>query len=79
VKLAHRDKTRYEPDRNLVSGFCSKLDGIDRREGDVIFICATNHPENLDPAIVRRLKTLPVPLPNLAERTEIFELVISLA
>jgi len=79
VESAHGDQTTYEPDRDLVSGLSRKLGEIDRREGDVIFICATNHPENLDPALLRRLKVLSVPLPNLAERTEIFEIVNSMA
>lgn len=60
--------------RQAINGLLELLDGFDRRTG-VIVVGATNHPENLDPAIRRagRLdRHIAIPLPGERDRMDIF-------
>lgn len=60
--------------RQVINGLLELLDGHERRSG-VIVVGATNHPGNLDPAILRpgRLgRHLTVPLPDAPTREQIF-------
>lgn len=60
--------------RQIINGFIECLDGFQRRTG-VVVIGATNHPEHLDPAIVRsgRLdRHIPISLPDAETRLHIF-------
>jgi cell division protease FtsH len=53
----------------------AEMDGFDPATG-VVVIAATNRPETLDPALLRPGRfdrTVEIPLPNLAERTEILQ------
>jgi ATP-dependent Zn protease len=60
--------------RQVINGLLELLDGFERREG-VVVIGATNHPENIDPAIMRagRLgRHFRIPLPDATTRRQIF-------
>lgn len=60
----------------VINGLFELMDGIGGREG-VVIVGACNHPQRLDPAIVRsgRLdRHLPVPLPNRQALREIFRI-----
>ncbi|WP_245450347.1 AAA family ATPase [Neorhizobium sp. SOG26] len=63
-------------DIKAINGLLEQLDGIEGREG-VIVVAASNHPEMVDPAIIRsgRLdRHVRIPLPNLHARAAIFRL-----
>ncbi|MDO1585633.1 AAA family ATPase [Rhizobium oryzicola] len=66
----------YQADykRQVINGLLELLDGFDRRAG-VVVIAATNHPENIDPALLRagRLdRHFIIPLPDASTRQQIF-------
>jgi hypothetical protein len=44
----------FHAGRVNVSTFLNMLDGVDRRDGGLLLIATTNHPESLDPAINNR-------------------------
>ncbi|WP_242216867.1 AAA family ATPase [Shinella zoogloeoides] len=61
--------------RQAINGLLEELDGFKRRSG-VVVVGATNHPEDLDPAIKRagRLdRHIVIPLPDATTRQKIFE------
>jgi ATP-dependent Zn protease len=61
--------------RQVINGLLELLDGFERRKGLVV-IGATNHPENIDNAILRpgRLdRHFEIPLPDATTRQQIFE------
>lgn len=61
--------------RQAINGLLEELDGFKRRSG-VVVVGATNHPEDLDPAIRRagRLdRHIVIPLPDATARQKIFE------
>jgi ATP-dependent Zn protease len=63
-------------DAKAIAGFLEQLDGIDGREG-VVVLAACNHPERVDPALLRsgRLdRHVKIPLPDRDARAAIFQL-----
>nr|WP_246659268.1 AAA family ATPase [Rhizobium sp. FY34] len=61
--------------RQVINGLLELLDGFERRRG-IVVVGATNHPEYIDPAILRpgRLdKHFIIPLPDTATRRQIFQ------
>jgi ATP-dependent Zn protease len=63
-------------DMKAITGLLEQLDGLEGREG-VIVVAASNHPDRIDPAILRagRLdRHVRIPLPDLAARTAIFRM-----
>ncbi len=61
--------------RQVINGLLELLDGFERRR-EIVVVGATNHPEFIDPAIVRpgRLdKHFVIPLPDSATRRQIFQ------
>ncbi len=61
--------------RQVINGLLELLDGFERRRG-IVVVGATNHPEYIDPAILRpgRLdKHLVIQLPDAATRRQIFQ------
>ncbi|KQS77325.1 hypothetical protein ASG58_10045 [Rhizobium sp. Leaf383] len=61
--------------RQVINALLELLDGFDRRSG-IVVVGATNHPEYIDPAILRpgRLdKHFVIPLPDAATRRQIFQ------
>ncbi|CDZ55863.1 ATP-dependent zinc metalloprotease FtsH [Neorhizobium galegae bv. orientalis] len=72
---AIHDSQHADYKRQVINGLLELLDGFERRSG-VIVIGATNHPENIDPAILRpgRLdRHFVLPLPDATTRKQIFE------
>lgn len=72
---AINDSQHGDYKRQVINGLLELLDGFERRTG-VVVIGATNHPENIDPAILRpgRLdRHFIVPLPDPTTRKRIFE------
>lgn len=64
---------------HAVGQLLQELDGIrsDTARGPVIFVGASNYPENVDPAILSRIGTLiHIPLPGLRERKRILEILL---
>jgi len=60
--------------------FLSMMDGVNKRDENVIVIGATNNIVGLDPAVKRRMRLqLEVNLPNQEDRQKIFEKIIPLA
>ncbi|MCK8780851.1 AAA family ATPase [Rhizobium sp. NTR19] len=62
-------------DIKAINGLLEQLDGIEGREG-VIVVAASNHPDKVDPAIIRsgRLDShVKIPLPDLQARAAIFK------
>jgi ATP-dependent Zn protease len=71
---AINDSQHADYKRQVINGLLEQLDGYERLDG-VVVVGATNHPENLDPAITRpgRLdRHFVIPLPDEATRREIF-------
>lgn len=74
------DRARYDGKnsdyhRQAVNGLLELLDGFDRRTG-VVVVAATNHPDNIDPALLRpgRLgRHYPIALPDDTAREKMFE------
>lgn len=72
---AIHDSQHADYKRQVINGLLELLDGFERRNG-VVVIGATNHPENIDPAILRpgRLnRHFVIPLPDPRTRQRIFE------
>jgi DNA polymerase III delta prime subunit len=70
-----RDSHNGDYKRQVINGLLELLDGFERRRGLVV-IGATNHPENIDNAILRpgRLdRHFEISLPDAATRQQIFE------
>lgn len=71
---AINDSQHADYKRQVINGLLELLDGFNRREG-VVVVGASNHPENIDPAILRpgRLdRHFELPLPDGRTRREIF-------
>ena len=63
-------------DMKAITALLEQLDGLEGREG-VVVVAASNHPEKIDPAILRsgRLdRHVRIPLPDLRSRTAIFQM-----
>lgn len=61
--------------RQVINALLEQLDGFERRSG-IVVVAATNHPESIDPAILRpgRLdKHFVIQLPNAVTRRQIFQ------
>ncbi|MEO8627011.1 MAG: AAA family ATPase [Betaproteobacteria bacterium] len=60
----------------IINALLKELDGFDSREG-IIIVGATNHPDNLDPALRREGRfdrTCHLSLPNLGERERLYRM-----
>ncbi len=69
------DSHHMDYKRQVINGLLELLDGFARRSG-VVVIGATNHPESIDPAILRpgRLdRHFEIPLPDASTRQQIFQ------
>ncbi|CAG0895233.1 unnamed protein product [Cyprideis torosa] len=77
--LRSRDGTDHEATAMMKAQFLSLWDGLGSREQDdlVIVIGATNRPQAVDHAILRRMPAqLKVPLPDLKQRRQILQLIL---
>ena len=60
----------------VVAELLTQIDGINKGEGNLTILAATNKPENLDPAIMRPGRfdeKIYIPLPDAKARAEMFE------
>lgn len=60
----------------VVAELLTQMDGINKSEGNITVLAATNKPENLDPAILRPGRfdeKIYVPLPDMGARMAMFE------
>lgn len=63
----------HEAARRIKTEFLVQLDGI-KQTSDIFFLCASNMPWDLDPALLRRLeKRVLVPMPDLVSRKKMLE------
>lgn len=61
-----------QEDNRAVKALITTLDQH-RQDPDVFVICTTNYPENIDPAIMRRFKTIEITLPDYQKRKKIID------
>ncbi len=59
-----------QEDNRALKSFITTLDQY-RHDPRIFVICTTNYPENIDPAVMRRCKTIEIPLPDYAKRKKI--------
>ncbi|CAH8849405.1 unnamed protein product [Trichobilharzia szidati] len=73
--LTQRSETEHESSRRIKTEFLVQLDGVSTGENErILFIGATNRPQELDEAARRRfVKRLYIPLPNRNARKEIVQ------
>ena len=73
--LCQRNDTEHEASRRLKTEFFLQFDGLSTKSGDqVVVIGATNRPQELDDAIIRRLtKRIYVQLPDENSRVVVLE------
>lgn len=69
--LGLRDKDDGKS-RGVTDVFLQALSDVDKLNKKIYITAATNNPENLDPAIIRRFKNVHVKLPGDAEREQIW-------
>ena len=66
--------------RSMKAQFLTLMDGIttqNTKEAPVMVLGATNHPEDIDEAILRRMsRSFQVPMPNAKAREKILELLL---
>ena len=62
----------------MKAGFMTRWDGLTTEDDSrIIVLGATNLPNSLDPAVLRRLpKRYPIGLPNAAQRRKIFDIFL---
>lgn len=74
--LRERQSTDHEVTSNLKTEFMTLWDGL-TSDGRIMVLGATNRPNDIDDAILRRMpKRFPVPLPNKAQRRKILEITL---
>lgn len=61
-----------QEDTRAIKSLITTLDQY-RQDPDIYVICTTNYPENMDPAILRRFKTIEIPLPDYQKRKKIID------
>jgi spastin len=71
--LGSRSEGEHEASRRLKTEFLVQFDGAMASQDDAVYVmAATNRPQDLDTAVLRRLnKRIYVPLPNTADRYEL--------
>ncbi|MFQ6103293.1 MAG: AAA family ATPase [Candidatus Glassbacteria bacterium] len=67
-------------DGTVVPAFLSEMDGLEERKGKVILMAATNRPDMIDPAVLRRGRmdvTIEIPRPNRQSARDILNIYLS--
>jgi ATPase family AAA domain-containing protein 1 len=73
--------TTFKVTGNMKAGFMTRWDGLTTEDDSrIIVLGATNLPNSLDPAVLRRLpKRYAIGLPNAAQRRKIFHILLKKA
>jgi ATPase family AAA domain-containing protein 1 len=73
--------TTFKVTGNMKAGFMTRWDGLTTEDDSrIIVLGATNLPNSLDPAVLRRLpKRYPIGLPNATQRRKIFHIFLKKA
>lgn len=75
--LSARKSDENEASRRLKTEFLVQMDGVTSGDGQVIVIGATNRPDELDDAVIRRLvKRILIPLPDEDSRRALLQLAL---
>ncbi len=73
--ISSREVISGEVERRMITQFFNVLDLLETTE-NVFFIAATNRPESLDRAFIRRMdRVIELSMPNLESRLEIFQIL----
>lgn len=74
--LRERKSSDHEVTANLKTEFMTMWDGL-TSDGQIMVLGATNRPNDIDDAILRRMpKRFPVPMPNTEQRRRILEITL---
>ncbi len=61
----------------IVGQLLQELDGLKAHQGHIFLLGATNHPENIDPAVISRLpQRIDLPLPDQAARAQMLQILL---
>lgn len=72
--ISSREEISGEVERRMITQFFNLLDGLEATE-NVFFIAATNRPESLDTAFMRRMdRVIELSIPDVEARLEIFQI-----
>lgn len=75
--MRERSKTDHEVSGMMKAEFMTLWDGLATGSSRILVLGATNRPNDIDPAILRRMpKRIPIGLPNLQQRTNILNLLL---
>ncbi|OAV96622.1 hypothetical protein PTTG_06041 [Puccinia triticina 1-1 BBBD Race 1] len=75
--MRERSRTDHEVSGMMKAEFMTLWDGLATGSSRILVLGATNRPNDIDPAILRRMpKRIPVGLPNLQQRTNILNLLL---
>lgn len=75
--MRERSKTDHEVSGMMKAEFMTLWDGLATGDSRILVLGATNRPNDIDPAILRRMpKRIPIGLPNLQQRTNILKLLL---
>ena len=59
--------------QDIINQFLAEIDGVDSAKQDIFLIGATNRIETIDSAMISRLESIEIALPNTQNRKEIFQ------
>lgn len=59
--------------QDIINQFLAEIDGVDSAKQDIFLIGATNRIETIDSAMISRLESIEIALPNAQNRKEIFQ------
>ncbi|KAH9466670.1 hypothetical protein Pst134EA_000530 [Puccinia striiformis f. sp. tritici] len=75
--MRERSRTDHEVSGMMKAEFMTLWDGLATGSSRILVLGATNRPNDIDPAILRRMpKRIPIGLPNLEQRTNILNLLL---
>jgi len=75
--MRERSRTDHEVSGMMKAEFMTLWDGLATGSSRIVVLGATNRPNDIDPAILRRMpKRIPVGLPNLQQRINILKLLL---
>ncbi|KAG7480702.1 hypothetical protein MATL_G00059060 [Megalops atlanticus] len=76
--LRNRSSLDHEATAMMKAQFMSLWDGLETGDSQVMVMGATNRPQDVDPAILRRMPTaFQISLPNVKQRQDILKLILA--